>query len=175
MIRIQITKSGLATIGKRGFQDVGRQAIEKSVRYWWEKYLPLHFKNVAHLRYGYAGRDKRTNEMKRQRRPWPFGEDRTPAVGEVAPLVFTGRSRERALSSPNISAKAPNYQKYVGQAIINAPAFNFGKGKRIDMRDEVTRLHPTEASMLEKIFVREWNRLLRLAGLRATRQTKAAA
>jgi hypothetical protein len=175
MIRIQITKSGLAAIGKNGFREVGRLAIEKAVRYWWEKYLPLHFTNIAHLRYGYKARDKRTNEMKRQRRPWPFGDDNTPAVGEVAPLVFTGRSRERALSSPNISAKAPNYQNYVGTAIINAPAFNFGAGKRIDMRAEVTALHPTEASMLEKIFGREWNRLLRAEGLRATRQTKVAA
>jgi len=173
MIRVQITKSGIATIGKRGFQEIGRKAIEASVRYWWEHFLPLHFKNIAYLRYNYSQRDDGYNAMKRARRSW--GKDNPPAIGEVKPLVFGGRSRERALSSPNIKAKAPNYTTYVGQAIINAPAFNFGKGKTIDMRDEVTRLNPTEVPQLERIFTRTWNSLARAAGLRATRQTKVAA
>lgn len=172
MIRIQITKSGLATVGRRGFQEIGRTAIEASVRYWWEHFLPLHFQNIAYTRYGYASRGPDYRKAKLRK---AVGSDNVPAIGEDKPLVFTGRSRERALSSPNISAKAPNYQTYVGTAVINAPAFNFGAGKRIDMRAEVTKLHPTEAAKLETIFVREWNRLCRLAGLRATRQTKTAA
>jgi hypothetical protein len=172
MIRISITKSGLATIGKNGFREIGRQAIETCVRYWWENYLPLHFTPAAHLRYGYAHRSNKYRKAKLRR---AAGADGVRAIGEDKPLVFTGRSRERALLSPNISAKAPNYQNYVGTAIINAPAFNFGAGKRIDMRDEVTRLHPTEAAYLDKLFTRTWNKLLRAAGLRATRQTKQAA
>lgn len=172
MIRISITTGGIARIGKNGFRDIGRQAIETCVRYWWEHYLPLHFTNAAYLRYGYKHRSTKYNRAKLRKSAGPDG---TRAIGEVLPLVFTGRSRDRALSSPNISAKAPNYQTYVGQAIINAPAFNFGVGKRIDMRDEVTRLNPTEAAYLDKLFTRTWNKLLRTAGLRATRQTKVAA
>lgn len=172
MIRISITKSGLATVGKSGFQEVGRRAIEAAVRYWWEHYLPLHFQNIAFTRYGYKYRGPNYRKAKLRR---AVGSDKVPAIGEDKPLVFTGRSRERALSSPNISAVAPNYQTYKGKAIINAPAFNFSAGARIDMRAEVTRLHPTEEAKLNTIFTREWNRLLRLAGLRATRQTKVAA
>lgn len=173
MIRISITTGGIARIGKNGFRDIGRQAIEASVRYWWEHYLPLHFEQSAHFRYGYLARNSKYNNAKLRRATWQDSEGK--ALGEVKPLVFTGRSRDRALSSPNIRAKAPTFERYEGSAIINAPAFNFGSGKRINMRDEVTRLHPAEASMLDKIFTRAWNKLLRTAGLTATRQTKVAA
>lgn len=167
MIRISITKSGLLAVGKKGFREIGRQSIEVCVRYWWEHYLPLHFQNVAFLRYGYASRGPNYRKAKIRQ---GVGADGVRAIGEDKPLVFTGRSRERALSSPNISAKAPSFERYVGKAIINAPAFNFGAGARIDMRDEVTRLNPTEAAYLDNLFTRTWNRLARAAGLRATRQ-----
>lgn len=172
MIRISITKSGLSTIGKNGFREIGRRSIETCVRYWWEHYLPLHFTPAAHLRYGYPPRGNNYRKAKIRR---AAGSDGVRAIGEDKPLVFTGRSRERALSSPNIKAKAPSFERYVGSAVINAPAFNFGAGKRIDMRDEVTRLNPTEAAYLDKLFTRTWNALARAAGLRATRQTKVAA
>lgn len=175
MIRIEITRKGLLTIGRRGFQAIGRQAIEEAVHYWWSKYLPLHFKNVAYLRYGYERRDNRTAKLKLNKQPWPFGDDETAAIGEDVPLVFTGRSRERALSAPNIHAVAPNYQTYEGRAIIHAPAFNFGAGKRIDMRAEVTKLHPTEESKLQKVFQSAWNRLAIAAGLSAPRKTRKTA
>lgn len=173
MIRIQITKSGLATIGRSGFQEIGRRAIEASVRYWWEHFLPLHFQNIAFTRYGYKNRGPNYRKAKIRR---AMGSDKVPAIGEDKPLVFTGRSRERALSSPNIKVKAPNYQTYVGQAVINAPAFNFSAGARIDMRAEVTRLHPTEEAKLNDIFTRKWNELLRAAGQRRTNKvTRTAA
>lgn len=175
MIRIEITRKGLLTIGRRGFQAIGRAAIEEATRYWWKTYLPLHFRPVAYLRYSYERRDNRTGTLKVEHKPWPFGEDKTPAIGENSPLVFTGRSRERALSVANIHAVAPNYQTYEGRAIINAPAFNFGVGKRIDMRAEVTKIHPTEESKLKKVFDAAWNRLTIAAGLSAPRKTKRAA
>lgn len=175
MLRMSITRSGIATIGRRGFQEIGRLSIEFAVRHWCDKFLPLHFQNIAYQRYRYQPRDKRTNEYKRDRKPWPFGENTAPAIGEVKPLVFTGRSRERALSSPNITAKAPNYQTYTGVAIIDAPAFNFGAGKRIDMRDEVTRLNPQEAKTLERVFSTKWNQLLIARGVSAPKITTRTA
>lgn len=173
MIRISITKSGLATIGKNGFRKIGRQAIETCVRYWWEHYLPLHFTPAAHLRYGYAPRGNNYRKAKIRK---AAGSDGVRAIGEDKPLVFTGRSRERALSSPNIKAKAPSFERYVGSAVINAPAFNFSAGARIDMRAEVTRLHPAEEAKLDDIFTRKWNELLRAAGQRRTNKvTRTAA
>lgn len=175
MLRILITKSGLATLGRRGFQEVGRLAIAAAALYWWTKYLPLHFQPVAHMRYRYQSRDKRTNELKRQRRPWPFGENLAPAIGEVKPLVFTGRSRARVLSHPNITAKAPNYQTYRATVTLDAPAFNFGVGKRIDMRDEVTRTTPQELVTLDNVYAAEFEKQLIARGAAAPKVTKTIA
>lgn len=165
MIRIEITRSVLATVGKRGFQAAGRAAIQAAGQHWFDKYLPLHFQNIAYRRYRYKSRSNQYNESKAKKRK--FGD--LNALGEVKPLVFTGRSRERSLSTPNIKAKAPNYQTYRADVIIDAPAFNFGVGNRIDMRDEVTRFTPQEEKTMERVFAVEWNKQLNARGLKAPR------
>jgi hypothetical protein len=174
MLKIQIERSGLATIGKRGFQVAGRAAIEVTARYWFDNYLPLHFQNIAYRRYRYLRRDNKYNQRKARKTAFE-GEDGVAAVGEVKPLVFTGRSRERSLSAPKIRAKAPNYQTYRADVIIDAPAFNFGVGKRINMRDEVTRFTPQEEKTMERVFVVEWNKQLKSMGLRAPRVRRRSA
>lgn len=171
MLRIQITKSGLATIGKRAFQAAGRAAIAAAGLYWWTKYLPLHFQPIAYVRYRFASRDKRTNFYKRERRPWPFGEHTAPAIGEVNPMVFTGYTREKLLSNPNIRAKAPSYDSYRCEVILDARVFNFSAGKRINLRDEITRDTPQEQQTLDGVFTRTWNTKLKAEGLKAPRRT----
>jgi hypothetical protein len=168
MLKITITRSGLAAIGKNGFREVGRLAIEAAAHHWWKVFLPLHFQNVAYRRYNYKSRNRRYEESKLHRRK--FGD--LNALGEVKPLVFTGRSRERALSAPNITAKAKNFETYRADVVINAPAFNFGVGKRIDMRDEVTRLNPQEIKTLERVFAVEWEKQLKAKGLSAPKRTR---
>src|SRR5690606_10749336 len=133
MMKITITRKGLAAIGKNGYREVGRVAILEAAMQWFNSFLPLHFQKIAYLRYNYERRDRRTNKLKATRKEWPFGENTAKAIGDAAPLVFTGRSREKALSAPNVKAKAKNYQSYQAVCTINAPAFNFGAGKRIDM------------------------------------------
>jgi hypothetical protein len=175
MMRITITRSGLAAIGRRGFQEVGRNAIAAAGLYWWTKYLPLHFSNVAYLRYRYTTRDRRVEKLKRDRKPWPFGEHTEPAIGEVKPLVWSGRSRETALSHPNINATAKNFQTYRADVVIDARAFNFGAGKRINMRDEVTRTTAQEEKTLENVFAAEWERQLIAKGLQAPKRVRRTA
>jgi hypothetical protein len=175
MMRISITRSGIAAIGKNTLRAIGRDAIYAAALYWWTKLLPLHFQNIAYRRYNYAARDKRTNAIKAQRRPWPFGEHLEPAVGEVKPLVFSGRSREIALSHPNIRAKAKNFETFQADVIINARAFNFGAGKRIDMRDEVTRTNPNELSAMQRVFATEFNNKLVEKGAAAPKRTRRTA
>lgn len=173
MLRIEITKSGLATIGRNGFREIGRQAIGAAVAYWSSHYKPLHFQNVAYLRYGYQSRTKKYNESKQRRLK---AEDGMRALGEVKPLVFTGRSRDRALGQSKIRTRAPNYQTYVGEEVIDAPAFNFGIGKRINMRDEVTRLNDQESKTLDRIFTENWNKSVErrmAASPKVTRKTAA--
>lgn len=171
MLKIEITRSGLSSIGKRGFQAAGREAISATAMYWFTNYLPLHFQNIAYRRYRYARRSNKYNESKAKKRK--FADEN--AIGEVKPLVFTGRSRERSLAAPKIKAKAPNYQAYRADVIIDAPAFNFGIGKRIDMRDEVTRFTPQEEKTMERVFAVEWNKKLKAAGLRAPRVRRRTA
>lgn len=159
MLTLSFTRKGVAAIGKRNLQRYGREAIGDAVLQWFDRYLPLHYMMTAYYRYRYAHRDPRTNELKRNREPWPFGEhNEQPAIGEVLPHVFTGRSRERAVSHPNIDARAPNFETFVGTAKIDAPAYNFSAGKRIDLRDEVTRHTPQELSALQKTFARGFTR-----------------
>lgn len=162
MLSITLTRKGVAAIGKRSLQRYGREAIYEAAVQWFEKYLPLHYKMTAYLRYRYAHRDPRTNELKRQRQPWPFGEhNEQPAIGQVLPHVFTGRSRERALSRPNVDARAPNYQTWIARVKIDAPAYNFSAGSRIDLRDEVTRHTPQELSAMKKTFTTGFTRRVR--------------
>lgn len=169
MIKVTITRAGIAAIGKNGYREVGRIAIQDAAMQWFTSFLPLHFKRIAYRRYNYERRDKRTDRLKEARKPWPFGENTGKAIGEAAPLVFTGRSREKALSAPNIKAKAKNYEHYQAVCTINAPAFNFGAGKRIDMRDEVTRFTKQELASMQKIFGRSFNSELKKRGVKATR------
>lgn len=172
MLRVQITRSGLAAIGKRGFQEAGRAAIQAAAQYWFDNYLKLHFEDIAYRRYRYANRNRKYEESKAHKRK---ADDGLNALGEVKPLVFTGRSRERALSAPNIKAKAPNYQTYRADVVINAPAFNFGIGKRIDMRDEVTRFTPQEEKTMERVFAAEWEKQLIARGAASPRKTRRTA
>lgn len=175
MLRITITRAGILAIGKKGFRDAGRAAIEAVGRYWWAKYLPLHYKNIAYLRYNYTPRDNRTKEMKRERKMWPFGEHREKALGEQLPHVWSGRSRERALSTEKVRPKATSFEKYHVDVIIDAPAYNFSAGKRIDLRKEVTTLSTQEEKTLEQVFTREFNSQLRAQGLKAPRVTRRTA
>lgn len=174
MIKVEITKSDLAAIGRNAFREIGRQAMKASINHWVQTFLPLHFTNVAYLRYRYARRDKRTDRLKSDRKPWPFGEHTQNAIGEVKPLVFSGHTRQTA-TNPRVETKAPNYETYEASAVMNAPAFNFGAGKRIDMRDEVTRVTPQEERTLEKVFAQEFENQLIARGRRAPRKTRRIA
>lgn len=176
MLRITVTKKNLLTVGRRGFQTVGRETIEECALAWWQRYLPLHFQMIGFIRYKFASRLQSTNRKKRERLPFLEGVgDQTPAIGQVLPGVFSGRSRDRVLAHPNIKAAAPNFETYHAEVIMDAPAWNFTVGKRIDVRDEVTRDTPQETQTLEKIFAKGWVRRLRALGLRAPRVTKPVA
>lgn len=175
MIKVEITKSGLAAIGKRGFQAVGREAMYAAALYWFKTYLPLHYKNTAYRRYRYKWRDPRYEKIKENKGEWPFGDNPGKSIGEDLPHVFTGRTRELALAHESIVTKAPNFETYRAEVHIKAPVYNFSKGKRIDLRDEVTRFTPQEEKKLEKIFAEAWEKALKKRGLSAPKTTKRIA
>lgn len=172
MIRVGITKEGIATIGKRGFRRVGRAAIEAPAMHWWRVFLPLHYKNTSFRRYKYTRRSDKYSDTKLQRESYFFGDDKTKAIGEDLPHVFSGRSRERALSSPNIKARARRFDKYQATVLINAPVYNFSTNKRINLRDEVTRFTPQENSKMGRIFASTWSREFKRERKRARKKRK---
>jgi hypothetical protein len=172
VIRIQIQKSGLLTIGKNGFREIGREAIHESLVYWSNNYKKLHFENIAYRRYGFKGRNQKYNESKEKRRKFDDGQN---ALGEVKPIVFTGRTRERVLGQANITVKAPNYQTYSASEVLDAPVLNFSKGKRIDLRAELLATNRQEEKTLDDKFTRKWNVLVRQRMLRSPKITKTAA
>lgn len=176
MISITLTKTDIATLGRRAFQAIGRKAIAAVLAHWASVFLPLHFKSVAHLRYPdvYQRRDRRTDQLKRERKPWPFGEHTQAAIGEVAPLVFSGRTRERA-RNPKIVTTARNYETYHGEAIMDVPSLNFSAGKRINTRNELLATNDQEWKTLNRIYGESYTAELVAAGLRSPRQTRRIA
>lgn len=171
MIRIKIEKRGLLTIGRNGFREIGKEAIRESLTYWSQNYKKLHFENIAYRRYGYKGRNRKYNESKEKRRK--FGD--LNAIGEVKPIVFTGRTRERVLGQERITVKAPNYHTYSASEVLDAPVLNFSKGQRIDLRAELIATNRQEEKTLDDKFTRKWNVLVRQRMLRSPKRTKAAA
>jgi len=140
---------------------------------WWREYLPIHFSTRARRRYNYRPRDGESGsgrpfkgsyaELKVNR-----GEVAgAVAIGENKPLVFTGRSRERATGQKNIRAVAKSFQEYRAEVVIHTPALNFVDGAR----QELLASTPQEESELERVFAEQWEAELLKLG-RKSRSTK---
>ena len=172
MIRVKIETRGLLTIGRNGFREIGKEAIRESLVYWSDNYKKLHFENIAYRRYGFKGRNKKYNESKEKRRKF---DDGLNAIGEVKPMVFTGRTRERVLGQAKITVKAPNYETYHATEVLDAPVLNYSKGKRIDLRSELTASNQQEQKTLDDKFTRKWNALVRQRMIRSPKKTRRTA
>jgi len=166
LITIKITKSGVAGIGRRELQAVGRESIRAAANLWVDKYLPLHFKRSAILRYSYKPR-KHAYRTRKIKKSFTYGPDKRRAIGEDVPLVFTGRTRESATQNNRIEAKASNYKSYYANITMPAPALNFLP----HLRDELTRIHPQEARAMERLFGKEYEKQLNKRG-RTNKKTK---
>lgn len=156
LIEFKWTRSGIAHIGKRQLQGVGRAAIGEAGALWWKKYLRLHFMNTGRWRYNYEPRGFKYNKRKRERDI--IGGVRS--LGENKPLVWSGRTRESATRTKTIETVARNYKNYEARVIMPAPALNF----QPVLREELTRLHPQEIKMMEKEFAAEFERQLNNLG-----------
>jgi hypothetical protein len=151
-------------------QAAGRVAMRAVGGYWVRTYLPLHFENTAFFRYGYTARNPAYR--KRKINGGTLGGEQS--IGEDRPLVWSGRSRERAKAA-RVEAKAPSGSKAYAEVVIDAPALNFRPvGSRIDMRDEVTRVNQQEISVLSDIFVRAYEKELIRMGKMKRRYRKVA-
>lgn len=161
-------------IMRRNLQRHVREALEAMARHWHKEYLPKHFEESAFDRYGYhkrKGMDKagiRERAIKNLNEAFRRTQGRSGAVtperieqevqrvynrtytrrkerqfGHSKPLNFTGAGMLEALSNPKIRSNSK-------QARVVLPSkFNFkSQYSRISMRDEITRLIPTEVADL---------------------------
>lgn len=149
-VKASIAIDGLAALKPSQIRAAARVAMQAVGDRWVDRMLPLHFLQTAVARYGYAPRDPIYRRRKR------LGAEiaGVASIKEDKPLVWSGRSRERAREARAVG-KAPSSTKALAEITINAPALNFRyKGSKINMRDEVTRVLPAEAEILAALFVR---------------------
>lgn len=161
-------------IMRRNLQKHVREALEAMALHWHKTYLPMHFDEAAYQRYGYykrKGMDKagiRDRAIKNLNEAFRRTQGRSGEVtpekieaevqrvynrtytrrkerqfGHNRPLNFTGAGMLEALSNPKIRSNSK-------QARVVLPSkFNFkSQYSRISMRDEITRLIPTEVADL---------------------------
>jgi len=168
-VSASITLDGIAGLKPNQIRAAARVAMKAVGDRWIADMLPRHFLQSATARYSYANRDPVYRRRKR------LGAEiaGVASIKEDKPLVWSGRSRERAKAA-RTEAKAPSATQAICDVIINAPALNFRyKDSNINMREEVTRVLPSEAEQLAALFVRIFDRELDRLG-RTTIRRKAA-
>jgi hypothetical protein len=165
-----IELDGIAAMKASDIRAAARVAMQKVGDYWIKTYLPLHFENTAFFRYKYTPRNPRYRKRKLN-----FGEiDGVQAIGEDRPLVWSGRSRERAKAA-RAQGKSPSAKFAYADITIDAPALNFRPtGSRIDMRDEATRVNQQEVNTLGDLFAKEFDKELVTLGAKKRRYRKVA-
>lgn len=180
MLTIKFTRSGVSGIGRRVLQEVGRAAMLAVGYYWWKNFLPLHFMRTAIQRYGYTPRAGDFGSGVPFKGSYTEGKVRGRANGagvrsikENKPFVWSGRSREQATSTPNITATAKNFQTYTCHVNIPANTLNFLRG-RINADKEIRATTPDEERILEQVFADTYEAELNRHG-RTLKTTKTIA
>lgn len=178
---IRFTRSGVAGIGRRQLQEIGRLAIGAVGLYWWKNYLPIHFTRRALRRYHYrpregdpgSGRPFKGSYSEAKTKHAENGQ-KVRAIGENKPYVWSGRSRSQATASPHIVTVAPNYKTYRAEVRIPTNTLNYLRG-RINADEELRRTTPDEDRQHERVFADEYEAQLNLVGRTARMTTTIAA
>lgn len=176
MARIRIELDGIAAATKTDLRNIQRTTWRFVGLFWHRTYKAIHFTKRAMRRYGYTprrgdpGSGRRFKgsyqELKLLRKPLFKGSNAGTPIGEVKPLVWSGRSRALAMASRKVEATAKSSGRGRVDIIINAPALNFSGPKgRINMRREMETVTAQEELQMGKVaserFIKELNRLNR--------------
>src|ERR1700752_3250888 len=101
-VTASITIDGVAGLKPSQIRAAARVAMQAVGDKWIAEYLPKHFTQAAPHRYGYAPR----SQSYRRRKRYGASINGVPSIREDKPLVWSGRSRERARQA-RTEAKAP--------------------------------------------------------------------
>lgn len=151
---------------KRAWNDIHRDAAKFAGIYWHTHFRPLHFRNLATRRYGYAFRQGENLQGAKGFRASYTGQ-KLRKYGHTRPLVFSGNS-ERLTEIQDVRATATGGQ-YGGaraRVVMPAPTLNLRRWPSSpDMRKELTTVIPEEIeeiSQATQIFLEQRYRLIAL-------------
>ncbi len=130
-----ITDAGPYLLSKREMQKIGRDAIEAAGKLWHYKFKRRHFQTEAYSLYHYRKRAAKWEIIKARIHPESAG----------VPLVFSGESRQLAMSQNRVTARAPSFDRYHADVTVSAPKLNFHSS-------EVTRTTADEDAEMEACF-----------------------
>lgn len=168
-VQASITIDGVAGLKPSQIRQAARTAMQAVGDRWIKEYLPRHFTRYATARYNYTPRSL----SYRRRKRYGASINGVPSIKEDLPLVWSGRSRERAKGA-RTEAKAPSSTMAYADVVIDVPALNLRfKGSTINMREELTTVIPAEAEDLAARFVWVFEREIERMG-RTTRRKLAA-
>lgn len=130
---------------KRALPRIMKRGLNRMARKWLRENLRIHFTEEGARRYDYTPRDPKYVRAKRKK------------VGHNRPLVSTGKTRKQALSRSRVRGTSSRVK-----VTINAPGLNRSNrrargGRKINMRDEVTRLTDREDDLLQAFMARYVN------------------
>lgn len=135
-------------------RDALRAAMRTVGLMWHREYKPLKFRNSATRRYDLKPR------MGERGSPAPFRgsytQKKLKKFGHTRPFEWSGKSRQSAMASNRVIAKATSSKQGRCEAIVVAPKFNRSVGQRINLREEFERVLPEEFRALTKEALRAY-------------------
>ncbi len=148
LLRLEIDPEKFRKFGlrKRDVQRASKAALEAMASKWWHDYLPLHFDETAYGRYRYSRRKGQamTGEGPRYRRTYVARKRRL--YKHNRPLVWSGEGMRLAIGLLRLRGSSKEAR------VILPSKFNYKHPKsRISMRDEITRIIPSEAQELLQV------------------------
>ena len=157
MPRIRIKASGDAGAkrGKKALAGATKEALFASARDWHGHTLPKHSTVAGGRTYGYLNRSAK------------YAKRKGKLKGHQMPLVFSGVSRERALTAPEITGTSKAVK-----VSVHANALNFLAKQRMGYV-ELMKLTPDEAHDIEETFAGVLNERMTAATSRADSATPA--
>ena len=138
---VNITYNGFIPKMKRGEQNnILRDSYTDLGDHFFENNLPRRFTAQGGRMLGYAQRSPRYRKRKQR------------LFGHNLPLVFSGKTRSRALSSlTRIIARAKKGEGSL-ELRVNVPALNLRNGSGPNLREEFERIAETETGPLERVL-----------------------
>lgn len=144
LLRFEVDRQKLRKFGVmgRGLQRAQRDALEAMGRRWHDTFLPLHFLPSAFERYGYTKRKGMLLDRNSKAFRASYAGRKERRVGHNRPLVFSGEGESLARL---VQLRSNSKQVRV----VLPRKYNFRHPKsRVSMRDEITRIIPSEAADL---------------------------